>query len=388
MKETDPVSTGTVRQTDRPSGTTPRIAVALILVAIFVLAAGALFATRMEQPHPPTFGAAANGTIAFVDGQSLKSADADGTHIRSLVTLPDGADGLTFSPDGARLAYRTTGTIPSIIVAAADGSNPLVVVSSVRLPTQVPLAWSPDSRRLAFTWGLVADKIGTIDVVDADGSNQRQVIEGAPADGVDRWAPAWSPDGQWISFFAADANGQVELHVIHPDGSGERALKTSPMNPDLGRMAWSPDPAQSRLAYVAGANVDLYDLATETETTVATGFWPTWSADGRRVTSWSEGTHVALIADILAGRRLSSMAFPAVRGSCGDDPELAGKAICGPALWSPDSAWLYGFDVVGMSIVFGRADGSSSARSIKLDHPVDLSELGDAGLVAWQPIVP
>jgi hypothetical protein len=364
----------------------PRPAWALALLVILVLAVAALFAATAGQRRLPHFGAAANGAIAFVDGGAMKVAAANGSNARIVAALPDGAQRLTFSPDGSRLAYGTFGAVPSIVVADADGSHPVVVASGASLARGLPLAWSPDSRRLAFTWVLVADKIGTIDLVDADGSHLRQLIEGPAAEAVDRFAPAWSPDGQWISFFSTKASGDVALNVIHPDGSAARTLNVSTINPDLAEMAWSPDPGQQRLAYVAGAYVKMFDLTTVQETPVDSGFWPTWSPDGRQLTWWSEGTHLVLVADLLTGAPKPTMVFPRVPGaSCQDNPELAGKVICAPAQWSPDGDWIYGPDVVGKAIVFGRADGSSLPHAINLDHPY---ANGPTGPVAWQAIAP
>jgi hypothetical protein len=365
----------------------PRLAWALTLLAILVLAAIALLAAGVGQHRLPHFGATANGAIVFVDGGSMRLAAADGTNVRTAAALDAAAEQLTFSPDGTRLAYITTGPIPAVVVADADGSHATTVASDAAVETGSPLAWSPDSRHLAFTWLLVADKIGTIDVVDADGSNRRQVIRGPAAEAVDRFAPAWSPDGAWIAFFSTAANGIVTLNVVHPDGSDAQTLKTSQINPDLAQMAWSPDPARARIAYVAGGYVNFYDMTTETETTVDVGFWPTWSPDGSYVTAWNDGTSLYSVADLLAGKQAPTRVFPIVHGNCQDNPTLAGKAICGPAQWSPDGAWIYGIDVVGKAIVFGRVGGVSPPHTITLDHPVDLATVA-AGQAGWQGVAP
>ncbi len=365
----------------------PRLAWAVALLVILVLAAAALFAAGVGQRRLPHFGYAANGQIAFVDSGNLRVAAADGANPRTLTPLPDGAEHLIFSPDGTRFAYRTTGPVPSIVVANADGSNPIAVASGVALATGDPFAWSPDSRRLTFTMGLVADKTGTIDVVNADGSHLTQLIKGAAAMAVDRFTPAWSPDGQWISFFSSEANGYVALNVIHPDGSGAAKLSTSPVSPGQGDTYWSPDPAQDRLVYVAGSQVKFFDLATSTESAVWQGFWPTWSPDGTRIAWWNDGTKVAAVSDLLAQTPRQVLVFPSFTGNCPDHPELAGKVICAPAQWSPDGLWVYGPDVTGHSIVLLRSDGSGELRTIKLDHPLDLQN-GPAAVVAWQPVAP
>jgi dipeptidyl aminopeptidase/acylaminoacyl peptidase len=366
----------------------PRLGWAIVVLAILVLAVAALLAAGVGQRRLPHFGEAANGQMAFVDGSSLKVATAAGSNVHVTAELGSPIESLTFSPDGTRLAYRTTGSVPSLVVASANGSDPVVVVSGADLGTGEPIAWSPDSRRLAFTRLLGAGSIGTIDIVDADGSHRRQVIEGSAAEATDRFAPAWSPDGQWISFFSTESNDYRALNVIHPDGSGAQRLSTSPMNPDIIDMSWSPDPSQSRVVYVAGGNVDLFDLLTAKETTVGSGFWPTWSPDGGRIAWWGEQSQAVKVADLLAGNPRPVGLFPSYgSGYCQDHPEAAGKSSCGPARWSPDGVWVYAPDVVGKAILIARSDGSGDVRSITLDHPIDVANAA-VGVLDWQAIAP
>jgi len=153
-------------------------------------------------------------------------------------------------------------------------------------------------------------------------------------------------------------------------------------------MGWSPDPAQSRVVYVAGGFVKMFDLVTSKETAIGVGFWPTWSPDGQRIAWWSDRSQVVSVADVLACVARPITLFPASgSGNCPDHPEAAGKSSCGPALWSPDGLWVYAPDVVGKTILIARSDGSGQIRKIALAHPMDLAN-GPAGLLAWQAVAP
>ena len=106
----------------------PRLAWVAALLALLVLAAAALLLAGVGQPHLPHFGATANGQIAFVDGNTIRIANADGAVGPQITTVPVGATALTFSPDGRHLAYLTGEVAgPSIAIADADGSHPILV---------------------------------------------------------------------------------------------------------------------------------------------------------------------------------------------------------------------------------------------------------------------
>ena len=363
----------------------PRPLWLLALLAALALAAALLVLAGVGQRRLPHFGAAANGGIAFVDGSDLKVAGPDGTAIQSLIALPAGAGAMSYSPDGTRLVYRTHESAPSIIVVDADGTHATSVAGGVSVASDGPITWSPDSRRLAFT-GLIDGRSDVV-LVNVDGSRLAPLGRAAGLQLRERSYPAWSPDGQWISFFTPEANGYIGLYVVHPDGTGEQRLSTSPINPDILEMSWAPDPAQRRLAYVSGGFVKLFDLATSKETSVGTGFWATWSPDASRISWVSGGTVVARIDDVLAGKARAVHPFPMWTGYCQEHPELAGKALCSPAQWSPDGVWVYGPDIAGKSIVLATVDGSQPTRTIALDHPINGADIS-GWQVAWQPVAP
>ena len=61
-------------------------------------------------------------------------------------------------------------------------------------------------------------------------------------------APAWSPDGRWIAFLRAPAEGKPQLHLLPADLGDARAVTTDEQHPlGAGAPRWSPD--STRLAY-------------------------------------------------------------------------------------------------------------------------------------------
>jgi WD40 repeat protein len=391
----------------------PRLGWALVLLVILALAAAVLMAGGISLRRLPHFGAAANGALAYVDGGTLKLASADGSTVKAAASIPAGAESLAFSPDGTHLAYRTSGTTPSIVVADADGSRPVVATGTLsaaagdQIGVASPFAFLPDNRRIAFT-AVSQTGLRSIVIADLDGSKVVQLKpDGAAA--ADTWFnPAASPDGQWIAFFwHRAATPLTAIYVVHPDGSGGQVLPNFAVDRGSPQIDWSPDPSQPRLAYTGGGdagNIQIRDMATSREASAGCGIAISWSPDGKRVAWWNDdptdcrtddpqvrsdnGIEIALVDDVIAGR--TQVVHPLgglFYGTCAGHENLAGKAICGPAYWSPDSRLLAGTDVTGTSIVVAAIDGSAPLRTLALDHPIDFTA-GPYGSLAWQAVAP
>jgi TolB protein len=81
-------------------------------------------------------------------------------------------------------------------------------------------AWSPDGKRIAFATNQPVRQDGfDLVVADADGKNAHRITR----NDVYEMGPAWSPDGKWIAFHAGN-NGDHDLYLMHPDGTGKHRL--------------------------------------------------------------------------------------------------------------------------------------------------------------------
>ena len=247
---------------------------------------------------PHEIGPAKNGRISFgrFDPQlgdfSLWSANRDGTQQRRLTNSPTFMS--DWSPDGGRIAFDfaddtgmhvatiasdggdrhqlTTGAgiqedpkwsldgkwittdaspvlpddpsfFTSIWVMRADGSL------SHQMTTDgfdVEPVFSPDGSHIAFgriTGGTDEGQLEAVYVVNTDGTNLHQVVP--PILGLEH--PDWSPDGQWITFNIApesispDAGAVV---AVHPNGHGQRILRSATERYGFFKPVWSPDGRQ------------------------------------------------------------------------------------------------------------------------------------------------
>ena len=193
--------------------------------AVFGVAVGALVCAATASAAFPGL----NGKIAWerakADGSEIWIANGDGSNPTNLT--PDfapSASSPSFSADGRRLVFSAAGNLATM---NADGSDP--VVSTFDFAGRA--VFTPDGQQIIFAAGSESGDSGPHDhklyVVNADGSDLRQITHGDSMDDH----PDWSPDGEWIAFMR---NG--ELWLVHPDGSDGHMLLERTYN----REAWMP----------------------------------------------------------------------------------------------------------------------------------------------------
>src|SRR6187551_1715560 len=230
----------------------------------------------VETPKQLTFRRADDGQPAWSpDGRRLafKTAqfgsnqlaviNADGTGETLLTRTFRFSEGQpAWSPDATKLLYRRTPENPlvqnadtwvlDVAGSAADPTQPVTQAVLLRTGDERYPSYSPDGTQIAFRGDLdLAEPSGDeeIYVMNADGTNVRQLTSNADFDS----APSWSPDGTKIAFEKAAAGTFVpgvpaepgkeaeekDIYVMKADGSDVRRLTDSP-GLDEGPV-WSPD---------------------------------------------------------------------------------------------------------------------------------------------------
>ncbi|HSQ32308.1 MAG TPA: protein kinase [Gemmatimonadaceae bacterium] len=285
----------------------------------------------------------------------------------------------TWSSDGRQVAFTNENV--ELMPGNSEGVSELWVVDAAggaprRLYTgdAVQASWSPHGERIAFAHRLGRPAHGDIWTIPAKGGDPVPVMDDQPRD----WSPTWSPDGKFI-YFASDSGGSMNLWRIPVDEKsgkpvGPREAVTTPAT-------FLAHPAVAgtghAIAYTsAQLSVNIQRLTLDSasgnpigEPVPVTSGSRQWSApdpspDGRWVAFYSftqpEG-RVYVARPDGSGLRLLT-------------PDTAIDRV---PRWSPDGKWIAFFSNRGgqLQVWAIRPDGSDLRR---VWHP-------NAAYVAWSP---
>jgi Tol biopolymer transport system component len=216
-------------------------------------------------------GTAADGRrIAFDSTRSgnieLHLMRSDGSGV-SRVTDRGAPDvGPSFSAGGNRLAYavRHATTLPGgqsegdIWTVNTDGTETTRLTFDRELDEFDP-AFAPDGSKIAFVSGAPGGVSSSYDVfvIDTDGSNMINLTAGSGGAGAEDSDPAFSPNGQKITF-TSDRGGGTEIWVMNADGSNPQQLTNASGRDE--HPSFSPDGTKIAFTARRGGNVDIYTM--------------------------------------------------------------------------------------------------------------------------------
>ena len=115
--------------------------------------------------------------------------------------LRDLDTGITFSPDGHRIAYARAND-PEVgkyrlLTANSDGSDETILQIAADVAGALPryMTWSPDGKRITYSLFRLGDVLGTIQSFDVAGK-QAEPLASFKNELV--FEVAWLPSGQWL----------------------------------------------------------------------------------------------------------------------------------------------------------------------------------------------
>lgn len=143
------------------------------------------------------------------------------------LTTHDGEDRFPdWSPDGRAIAFQRDGDIQVLDL----GSGEVRRLTSAPELDDMP-SWSRDGRRMVFM--SRRDGYAAVYVMNADGSDQRNLTPKPPETPANQWVsmwPSWSRDGRTVYFqgLRPETLGDTEIFAMRADGSGLTRLTNAP----------------------------------------------------------------------------------------------------------------------------------------------------------------
>jgi len=173
-----------------------------------------------------------------------------------------------------------------------NGSDVRQLTSFGSNEATVGMGWSPDGSQLVFARALADVSASQIWIMNADGSNQRQLLNDAPLFDDE---PSFSPDGSQVIFQRCilPALSPCVVYRIQADGSGLTALTHYSENTDELDLTPAYSPDGKKIAFFGGfrdgvlsaiylmtaAGSNVHPLTAP----VLEAFIPDWSPDGTRI---------------------------------------------------------------------------------------------------------
>jgi len=235
--------------------------------------------------------AAENGKIAFTsnrDGNNeIYSMNPDGSGQIDLSNNPSSDVGPKWSPDGSKIAFLSDRDgYYEIYVMNADGSDQTRIThcgpdafSYVFFGVgEIRMEWSPDGSKIMFeAFNGIEGPVG-LNVINADGSGQTQLMSYANMPS----GPKWSPDGSKIAYYGG------AIFVMNADGTNEQNIFQCSERYRGGPPSWSPYGNKIALQYggVDGGSIAIVNTDGSGYSIINAGGsseFPKWSPDGKMI---------------------------------------------------------------------------------------------------------
>ncbi len=197
--------------------------------------------TQVQAPTPTPPGGGV-GQLAFASNRDglpqVYIMNVDGTGVRKVTNLSDGACQPAWSPTGSQLAFtspcrsnRSQYPGSSVWIINTDGTGLRILASAPG--GDFDPAWSPTGDKVAFT--SLEDGRPQIYVMNLDGSGRTNLSDNRASDSD----PSWSVSGSQIVFTSV-RNKVAEVWIMPSSGGAPVRFSRSGEREDS-QPSWSPD---------------------------------------------------------------------------------------------------------------------------------------------------
>jgi hypothetical protein len=196
---------------------------------------------------------AAGPRVVYLRDGRLWSAPEQGSGLAQALTpegVPVGAwavSPLVGASGAQRVAYVDTKT-NALHLIRSDGQSD----KALSVKASGGLSWSPDGARLAY-YAPGDNGVGILHIVNADGSGDRVI----GADSATTTAPVWNADGSWLAWTQTYQNAQsVWSYKVADNSSHQLATSADPQDGQatVARLSWLPSALQPTVTWSATHN--------------------------------------------------------------------------------------------------------------------------------------
>lgn len=239
--------------------------------------------TTLLSRGPRGIIAVTNRVVGASSTTDIYLVPVEGGAPRRVTRHPANDEAPAWSPDGTRIAFRSTRDGgPALYITNTEGSLLKRLVSSTPDAPIGGVAWSPDGQTLVY------DHNCALKTIDVDGGEPRVLLEPPVGRDVCFREPHYAPDGKTVVFAASIDSARSAIFAISVRGGTPTQLTDSVDGPASERApVFSPDGAQLAFVSEREGNSHIYivdargkNLRRLTTYTIAETD-PTWSPDGR-----------------------------------------------------------------------------------------------------------